>query len=100
MCLTRYTFVTEGIAANVTDERLGPRMLAVMIVQLGLGLETFGAHITDKLAVARMELGMPFEKGGFFKTLVAALEVTDKSFGGMSGMVACICRGHDGRDIV
>ena len=52
-----------------------------MIVQFGLRLKAFCADITDKLAIARMELGMSFQKGGLFEALVAAFKIADKGFG-------------------
>ena len=66
-------------------------MLPVMIVQFGLRLKALCADITDELAIARVELGMSFQKGGLFEALVAAFKIADKGF----GWPRC-SRGHDG----
>ena len=53
-----------------------------MIVEFGLRLKALCADITDELAIARVELGMSFQKSGLLEALVAAFEIADKSFGG------------------
>ena len=63
-----------------------------MIVEFGLRLKALCADITDELAIARVELGMSFQKSGLLEALVAAFEIADKSF----GRSRCSSRGHDG----
>ncbi len=65
----------------MANERLSTRVFAVVIVEFRLRFEAFGADVTDKFAVARMELGMPLEKGNLLEALVAALVITYKCFG-------------------
>ncbi len=53
-----FTFVSERVEANVTAERLSTRVLAVVIIQLGLRLEALSTDITHKFAFARVKLGV------------------------------------------
>ena len=62
----------------MANEGLGTSVFSVMVIQLGLRLKAFSAYITNEFAITRMQLGMSFQKSHFFKTLVAAFEVTDK----------------------
>lgn len=56
-------------------------------------LEAFGADVANKFAIAGMKLGMPLEESGLLKTLVAALEVANKSLCGSR-----CSRGDNSRD--
>ena len=69
--VTLITFVSEGVKTDVTAERFGSGVLAVVVVQLALRLEALGADVADELALGRVKLRMPSQQGRFVETLVA-----------------------------
>ena len=69
--VTLITFVSEGVKTDVTAERFGSGVLAVVVVQLALRLEALGADVADELALGRVKLRVPSQQGRFVETLVA-----------------------------
>ena len=69
--VTLITFVSEGVKTDVTAERFGSGVLAVVVVQLALRLEALGADVADELALGRVKLRMSSQQGRFVETLVA-----------------------------
>ena len=65
------TFVSEGVETDVTAERFGSGVLAVVVVQFALRLEALGANVANELALGRVKLRMPSQQGRFVETLVA-----------------------------